>query len=86
MLVVMTLGGNALVRRHEPLEAETQQRNLVVAVAQSVAPWRRSRAGTRSSSRIATARRSGSWHCKRRPTHYRSLIYINEPARRLPIV
>ena len=38
MLVVMTLGGNALVRRHEPLEAETQQRNLVVAVAQSVAP------------------------------------------------
>jgi carbamate kinase len=38
MLVVMALGGNALLRRHEPLEAEVQQRNLLVAVAQSVAP------------------------------------------------
>jgi carbamate kinase len=38
MLVVMALGGNALLRRHEPLEADVQQRNLLVAVAQSVAP------------------------------------------------
>jgi carbamate kinase len=38
MLVVMALGGNALLRRHEPLDAGAQRRNLLVAVARSVAP------------------------------------------------
>jgi carbamate kinase len=38
MLVVMALGGNALLRRGEPLEAELQRRNLLAAVAEAVAP------------------------------------------------
>ena len=38
MLVVMALGGNALLRRGEPLEADVQRRNLLAAVARSVAP------------------------------------------------
>jgi carbamate kinase len=38
MLVVMALGGNALLRRHEPLDVEVQQRNILGAVAMSVAP------------------------------------------------
>lgn len=38
MLVVMALGGNALLRRHEPLAAEVQRRNVLTAVAKSVAP------------------------------------------------
>ncbi len=38
MLVVMALGGNALLRRGEPLEAEVQRRNLLAAVAKAVAP------------------------------------------------
>jgi carbamate kinase len=38
MLVVMALGGNALLRRGQPLEADVQQRNLLAAVAQAVAP------------------------------------------------
>jgi carbamate kinase len=38
MLVVMALGGNALLRRGEPLEAEVQRRNLLDAVAKAVAP------------------------------------------------
>ena len=33
MLVVMALGGNALLRRNEPLEADVQRRNLLSAVA-----------------------------------------------------
>ena len=38
MLVVMALGGNALLRRGQPLEAEVQRRNLLYAVAKAVAP------------------------------------------------
>jgi carbamate kinase len=38
MLVVLALGGNALLRRNEPPEAEVQRANVLTAVAQSVAP------------------------------------------------
>jgi carbamate kinase len=38
MLVVLALGGNALLRRGEALEAEVQRGNLLVAVAKAVAP------------------------------------------------
>jgi carbamate kinase len=38
MLVVLTLGGNALLRRGQPLDAEVQRRNLLDAVAKAVAP------------------------------------------------
>jgi carbamate kinase len=38
MLVVMALGGNALLRRGQPLEAAVQRRNLLAAVAQAAAP------------------------------------------------
>lgn len=38
MLVVMALGGNALLRRGEPLEADVQRRNLARAVTQAIAP------------------------------------------------
>jgi carbamate kinase len=34
MLIVVALGGNALLRRGEPADAETQQRNVAVAVEQ----------------------------------------------------
>jgi carbamate kinase len=38
MLVVLALGGNALLRRGQPLEANIQRRNLLTAVAQALAP------------------------------------------------
>jgi carbamate kinase len=38
MLVVMALGGNALLRRGEPLDADVQRRNLLAAVTKAVAP------------------------------------------------
>jgi carbamate kinase len=38
MLVVIALGGNALLRRNEPPEAEVQRKNVISAVVQSVAP------------------------------------------------
>jgi len=38
MLVVLALGGNALLRRGEPLEAEVQRRNVLDAAAQALAP------------------------------------------------
>jgi carbamate kinase len=34
----MALGGNALLRRGEPLEAEVQRRHAIDAVADAVAP------------------------------------------------
>jgi carbamate kinase len=37
MLVVMALGGNALLRRGEPLDVEVQRRNLSRAVKQAIA-------------------------------------------------
>ena len=41
MLVVVALGGNALLRRGEPLEAQLQRQNVLRAVARSVAPLAR---------------------------------------------
>jgi carbamate kinase len=41
MLVVAALGGNALLRRNEPLEAETQRRNKFDAVVKAIAPLAR---------------------------------------------
>jgi carbamate kinase len=38
MLVVLALGGNALLRRGEPLEAELQRRNVLHAAAKALAP------------------------------------------------
>src|SRR3974377_1498088 len=38
MLVDLALGGNALLRRGEPLEAELQRRNVLDAAAKAVAP------------------------------------------------
>ena len=38
MRVVLALGGNALLRRGEPLEAGVQRRNIAIAVATAVAP------------------------------------------------
>jgi carbamate kinase len=38
MRVVLALGGNALLRRNEPPEAEVQRANVLTAVARSVAP------------------------------------------------
>ncbi|HXF88180.1 MAG TPA: carbamate kinase [Xanthobacteraceae bacterium] len=38
MLVVMALGGNALLRRNEPPRADIQRKNILEAVAKSVAP------------------------------------------------
>ncbi len=38
MLVVLALGGNALLRRDEPPEADIQRANVLTAVARSIAP------------------------------------------------
>jgi carbamate kinase len=38
MLVVLALGGNALLRREEPLELDLQRKNLRAAVTKSLAP------------------------------------------------
>ena len=38
MLVVIALGGNALLRRGDPLDADVQRRNVQVAAA-AVAAW-----------------------------------------------
>jgi carbamate kinase len=38
MLIVMALGGNALLRRGEPLDVEVQRRNLSRAVTRAIAP------------------------------------------------
>lgn len=38
MLIVLALGGNALLRRGQPLEADIQRRNLLTAVTQALAP------------------------------------------------
>ena len=41
MLVVAALGGNALLRRNQPLDADVQRRNVLQAVANAVAPLAR---------------------------------------------
>jgi len=38
MLVVAALGGNALLRRREPLDADVQRRNVLDAVGKAIAP------------------------------------------------
>ena len=38
MLIVLALGGNALLRRGEPLEADVRRRNLLTAAAHALAP------------------------------------------------
>jgi carbamate kinase len=38
MLIVLALGGNALLRRNEPPEADIQRANVLTAIARSVAP------------------------------------------------
>jgi carbamate kinase len=38
MRIVLALGGNALLRRGEPMEAEVQRRNLLAAVSLAIAP------------------------------------------------
>lgn len=38
MLVAVALGGNALLRRGEPLEADVQRRNVLAAVTSAIAP------------------------------------------------
>ena len=54
MRIVVALGGNALLRRGEPLTAENQRANARPPARRS----RRSRSSTSSSSRTATGRRS----------------------------
>ena len=64
MLVVIALGGNALLRRGEPPDAETQRRHVRDAVAAIAAIA----ASTTWSSPTATARRSACSRCRPRPT------------------
>ena len=61
MLVVVALGGNALLKRGEPMTAEVQRQNIRVAARRS----RRSRASTGWCCPTATGRRSGCWRCRR---------------------
>ena len=65
MRVVVALGGNALLRRGEPADAEAQRRQRR-APPSTRSP--RSRASTTSSSPTATARRSGCSRSRPRPT------------------
>ena len=65
MRILVALGGNALLKRGEPMTAEVQRANVRVA-ATSLAPRRR--ASTSWCSRTATARRSGCSPCRPRPT------------------
>ena len=65
MRVVVALGGNALLRRGEPLTAENQRANARVGLQGARA--RRARARARRS-RTATGRRSGCSRCRARPT------------------
>ncbi len=64
MRVVVALGGNALLRRGEPMTAENQRAN----VRRRARRWRRSRSSTSSSSPTATVRRSGCSRSRARPT------------------
>lgn len=41
MLVVAALGGNALLRRNQPLDADVQRRNVLDAVVKAIAPLAR---------------------------------------------
>ena len=66
MRVVVALGGNALLKRGEPMTAENQRPN-VRAAAPALAAVGEAR--TSSCCRTATARRSGCSRCRRRRTH-----------------
>ena len=63
-LVVLALGGNALLRRGEPMDAEHQRRNVAVAAAAIAAL---DRGLPDRASPTATARRSVCWRCRPRP-------------------
>ena len=64
MRVVVALGGNALLKRGEPMTAENQRANVRAAAPALAAVA----SGTSSSSRTATAPRSACWRCRRRRT------------------
>ena len=63
MLIVAALGGNALMRRDESLDAEVAQPQRE---GRGRRRWPRSRAITSSSSPTATARRSACSRCRAR--------------------
>ena len=65
MLVVVALGGNALLRRGEPADAATQRAQRRGRRRRRSPSWR---ASTRWSSPTATGRRSGCSRCRARPT------------------
>ena len=62
MRIVVALGGNALLRRGEPMTAESAARQHRALPPKR---WRRSIRATSSSSHTATGRRSGCWRCRR---------------------
>ena len=64
MKIVIALGGNALLKRGEPMTAENQRENVKTACARSLAFT----TATSSSSPTATARKSACWRCKTTPT------------------
>ena len=61
MRVVVALGGNALLKRGEPMTAELQRRTC----GSPRRPWLPSRRSTSWCSPTATVRRSGCWRCRR---------------------
>ena len=65
MRVVVALGGNALLRRGQPLTAENQRANVRIA-CEALAPIARRARARRS--HTATAPRSGCSRCRARPT------------------
>ena len=62
MRVVVALGGNALLKRGEPMTAEVQRGNV------RLWPWRNWRATMKSSSLMAMVPRWGSWPFRPRPS------------------
>ena len=70
MRIVVALGGNALLKRGEPMTYEAQRSNVRIA-AVALADLAQDHQIIRSSWRMATGRRSGFWRCKRRPMRRR---------------
>ena len=65
MRVVVALGGNALLKRGEPMTAENQRANVR---GRGAGPGGRRRRSTSSCSRTATDPRSACWRSRRRRT------------------
>jgi carbamate kinase len=70
MRIAIALGGNALLRRSEPMTTEVQRRNIMVA-AQAIAPlvlvtFRVHRPNPRAGLGRHAAGRAGAQHCLRR--------------------